>query len=344
MKVLVTGASGFLGSHIVDACIEKGFTVRVIVRPTSDCCYLDTLGNQIEQLKGDFNDRDFINQALTDIDTVLHSAARVTDVGHWNLFYKANIEITEQLLTCAQLKKVKRFVFVSSPSVVAELRDQINIDERYPYPSRFLNYYCETKAIAEQSVLNANTESFITCAIRPRGIWGPRDVAGPFAKFLKKMKLGRLKNLSNGRQIQSSVCYVKNAADACVKAAISPNVAGKAYFITDAKPIDIWPFTDRLADLFNIPRVKGSLPNGLIKAVVPLVELIWRIPYLKNHIAPPVSHYVVGLVTYSATYDISRAKRDLNYTPIVSLDEGIQQFKDWVESVGGIDSYLDKMD
>lgn len=340
MKVLVTGASGFLGSHIVDACIEKAYEPRVIVRPSSDQSYLKSLGNKIEILSGNFTDEGFLNTALKDIDCVIHSAARVQEAGHRDLFVEANITITDLLLKVAKKNSVPRFVFVSSPSAVAELKDQVNIDESYPFPEHFLNYYCETKALAEQHVLAANCEGFTTCAIRPRAVWGPRDTSGPFAKFLKKLQQEKLKDFSGGRTIISSICYVRNAADACLKAAVSEEIAGKTYFVTDNETIDIWKFADQMAETFGIPKVSGSAPLWLLAIIVNLVELIWTLPYLKHNIAPPISRYSAGLITHSATYNIDAARKDLGYTADISLSQAIDEYKAWVQSIGGVDKYL----
>ena len=342
-NILVTGASGFLGSHIVDACLEKGYHVKVIIRPSSDRSYLDSLGEKVKVLAGDFTNEDFLKEAVDDVDCIIHSAARVTDVGHWDLFYEANVGITDRLLACAAQGQVSRFVFVSSPSVVAEQKDQINIDESYPFPAQFLNYYCETKAIAEQHVLTASTESLVTCAIRPRAVWGPRDVAGPFAKFMKKLQQEKLKDLSNGREVMSSICYVRNAADACVKAMTAQNVSGKSYFVTDNETVDLWKFADQMAGTFNIPKVSGAVPGWLVNSLVVIFELLWKVPYLRNNVAPPISSYTVGLVTHSATYNIDRAKKDLGYNADINLDEAINEYSQWVQSIGGIEAYLNKV-
>ncbi|MDX1694019.1 MAG: NAD-dependent epimerase/dehydratase family protein [Ketobacteraceae bacterium] len=340
MKVLVTGASGFLGSHIVDACLEKGHKVRVIVRPSSDLSYLNTLKDQIEILSGDFTDADFLAQAMESLDAVIHSAARVTDTGHRDLFVEANVTITEKLMAVARHKGVSRFVFVSSPSVVAELKGQENIDETYPFPDTFLNYYCETKAIAEQKVISANGHDFITCSLRPRAIWGPRDTSGPFVKFMKKMQQGKLKDLSGGRKIYSSICYVKNAAEACVAALTANNIGGKTYFITDEEIVDLWQFADQMADAFQIPGVGKPAPLSLVSAIVNIIEVLWKFPYLRDNVSPPLSKYSLGLITHTATYSIENAKRDLGYQATIKQAQAIAEYRDWVNRIGGIDTYL----
>ncbi len=343
MHVLITGGSGFLGGHIVDSAINKGYRVRAIVRPSSNCNHLQSLGNNVEIFTGNMYEMEFLTTATKNIDAIIHCLAHVSDAGSWNLFYETNVMITSKLITAAKNNHVKRFIFISSPSVVSELKDQVNIDENYPYPRKFLNYYCETKAIAEQLVLKQNSEHFLTCALRPRGIWGPRDYAGFMPKILNKIKNGKLKNFSKKQNIYSSICYVKNAAIACTSALSASKIGGKVYFITDEQPVNIWKFANRLTEEFSTPAIRGNFPKWLITFALLIIEILWRVPYFRNNFSPPISRYSVGMLTYTATYNISRAKRDLAYEPALNLDEGLYQYKQWIESIGGLDNYLNNL-
>lgn len=342
MKVLVTGGSGFLGSHIVDACVSRGYQVIATVRQRSDTRYLETLtdpqvvAQPISLRQGELSDVDFLQRVMAGVDAVIHCAARVSEVGDWQDFYHDNVALTNHLLAQAQKSGVRHFVYVSSPSVVAELCDQININEAYPYPRQFINYYCHSKALAEQCVLQSHSSAFTTCAIRPRAVWGPRDLSGPFAKLLKRVAHNKLKDLSDGRQIHSSLCYVKNAAAACVKAATAQTVSGQAYFVTDPEPVDLWPFINSMAEAFKLPRVTQRVPLKWVKPLVSFIEAIWQIPYLQRNIPPPVSHYGLGLIIHSATYDIAAANRDLDLqADIIPFSDALAEYQAWVNNQGG---------
>jgi nucleoside-diphosphate-sugar epimerase len=339
MKALVTGASGFLGSHLVDECLAAGDEVRVLVRESSDLTYLRTLPG-IEFALGDLTDSGALRAAADGVDVVYHSAARVTDLGSREQFWDANVLGTDRLLQAARTSGARQFVFVSSPSALMDGTDQLDLDETAPYPARFLNLYSETKAAAEQIVLAADAPGFTTCAIRPRGIWGPRDRSGFMPRLIAKMRAGKLPDLSGGKKVYASLCYCTNAARACVAAARSDRVGGKAYFVADAEKTDVWALLAEVAQRFGghppTKRVSPLVRDTLVGAI----ELLWRIPYLRAHHSPPLSRYSVALLTQSGTYDTSAAARDFGYRPAVSQEAGFAELERWIAEIGGIEEYL----
>jgi nucleoside-diphosphate-sugar epimerase len=338
-RVLVTGATGFLGSHIVDACLAQGDRVAVLARPSSDLAYLKSLPG-VEIVPGDLTDAESLDRATRGVDVVHHSAARVLDYGSRRDFFEANVAGTDRLLDAARKNGARRFVFVSSPSVVSDGEHQIGIDESYPIPARFLNLYSETKAEAETHVLAANAPGFVTCALRPRAVWGPRDRHGFMPKIIGRVLAGRMRDLSGGARIVASLCYCENAARACVLAAASPHVGGKAYFVTDREVVEVWPFMNRLAAMFGAPPVDKRVPGAIVGAAVAITEALWTIPALGHRRSPPVSRYSVSLLTRSATYDTSAARRDFGYEPRVSLEEGLAALRAWIDSIGGVGEYV----
>ncbi len=339
MKALVTGASGFLGSHIVDACLRRGDEVRALVRAGSDREYLNSLP-EVTQVTGDLTDPAALAAAVRGVEVVYHAAARVADHGRRSQFVEANVVGTRHLLMAAREAGVGRFVFVSSPSVVADGLDQLDIDESYPYPARFLNLYSETKAAAEQLVLGANGPGFSTCAIRPRGVWGPRDWRGAIPKILARLLAGRLPDMSGGRTVLASLCHCDNAAEACLLAARSDRVGGRAYFITDGERTDVWAFIRLLAGTFHAPPPRRRIHPALLSALTGLCELLWRLPFLASRYPPPLSRYSVSLLTRSATYDTRAAARDLGYRPIIGGADGLLLLERWVTSIGGLPVFL----
>lgn len=338
MKVLVTGASGFLGGRLVRWLVaDGGHDISILVRPTSD---LRDLGEttDLTLVYGDLTDPQSLARATEGIDVVIHSAARVDERGVRAQFVEENVTATTTLLDSARRNGVSRFVFISSPSALMEYDggDQIDIDESVPYPRRFLNLYSETKAAAEQAVLAANEPGFTTCALRPRAIWGPGDRSGPIVRLLGRAQAGTLPNLSGGREVYASLCHVDNIVDACVKAATSDNVGGKAYFIADAEITNIWPFMGEVAESFGFAAPTRAANMAVVRAVVTVLDTIWKIPYLAVRYSPPLSTYVLALMTRTSTFDTTAARRDFGYVPVVDRDSGLLEFQDWVQSQGGI--------
>jgi nucleoside-diphosphate-sugar epimerase len=338
VKVLVTGASGFLGGRLARRLVADGeHDVSILVRRTSSLVDLgDTSAMRI--VHGDLNDPESLALATRGIDIVVHSAARVDERGVRAQFERENVEATRVLLRAARENGARRFVFVSSPSAVMDYDggDLIGVDESVPYPTRFLNLYSETKAAAEQEVLAANGDGFVTCALRPRAIWGPGDRSGPIVRLLGRAQAGKLPNLSGGRDVLASLCHVDNIVDACVKAAASDRVGGRAYFVADAEVTNIWPYMAEVAHEFGFGIAERTPDLRVVGAVVRVLDAVWKIPYLATRWSPPLSMYVLALMTRSATFDTSAAAADFGYVPVVDRESGMAEFRSWVEEQGGI--------
>ncbi|WP_141718014.1 NAD-dependent epimerase/dehydratase family protein [Nocardia altamirensis] len=337
-KVLVTGASGFLGGAIVRRLVRDGANdVSILVRRTSNLADLGTDVDRVQVVYGDLTDQASLVQATNGVDIVIHSAARVDERGTREQFWNENVRATEQLLDAARRGGASRFVFISSPSALMDYDggDQLDIDESVPYPRRYLNLYSETKAEAERAVLAANTTGFTTCALRPRAIWGAGDRSGPIVRLLGRTGTGKLPDISFGRTVYASLCHVDNVVEACVRAATSDAVGGKAYFLADAEKTNVWEFLASVAtDLGYQPPTRKPNPK-VINAVVAVLETVWRIPAVATRWSPPLSRYAVALMTRSATYDTSAATRDFGYQPIVDRDSGLASFLAWLGTQGG---------
>ncbi|SEE72672.1 Nucleoside-diphosphate-sugar epimerase [Streptomyces sp. 2231.1] len=341
VKVLVTGASGFLGSHIVDACLRGGDTVRVLVREESDISRLRTL--PVELVFGDLRDPVSLRRAADGIDVVHHSAARVTDRGSPAQFRDANVDGTRRLMSAASNAGVRRFVFISSPSALMGIRDgdRLGIDESEPYPKKFLNWYSKTKAAAERLVVAANRADFTTVALRPRAIWGPRDYFGFMPRLLAKMMTGSLPDLSAGRPVYASLCYCENAAAASVRASRAQGVGGRAYFIADPEPVEVWSTLADLAERYGAIPPTRRVRRAPLQALAFATDMLWKLPPLARYAAPPVSRYSLALLTRSATYDVSAARRDLT-APAVDHQTGMTKLSAWIDEIGGVDEFIRK--
>ncbi|WP_084528589.1 NAD-dependent epimerase/dehydratase family protein [Nocardia crassostreae] len=339
MKALVTGASGFLGGAIVRRLVREGdYEVAILVRPTSNLRDLADVIDRVEVRHGDLTDLASLVNATKGVDVVFHSAARVDERGTRAQFVAENFTATQRLLRAARDNGARRFVFISSPSAMMDRfgGDQIDIDESVPYPHHYLNFYSETKAAAERFVLDSNTAEFTTCALRPRTIWGAGDRSGPIVRLLSRAAAGSLPDVSFGKDVYASLCHVENIAEACVLAAASEKVGVKAYFVADAEKTNVWGFLGEVAAGLGYEKPSRQPNPRVLHAVVEIIETVWRIPYIATRFSPPLSRYVVALMTRTATYDTGAATRDFGYQPIVDRDRGLAEFLAWLETQGGV--------
>lgn len=333
MTVLVTGASGFVGGAIVRGLLARGVPVRAMVRDPASA----PAGAEVAV--ADLADAAALARAVTGAKAVVHAAALLGEFGRPAEFFAVNVAGTDRLMQEAAAAGVERFVFLGSPSslMAPDGGDQLGIDETVPYPARFLNSYCETKAVAEQLVLAADTPTFTTCSLRPRAVWGPGDRRGPIVQILAKLRAGRLPDLSGGRDVRASLCYIDHLVWAVELALEAENIGGRAYFVADAEPVPVWPTMAAVARRFGLAAPSVVVPAPVLGGALAAIETVWRIPAVAQRWTPPLSRYAVALVTRSATYDLTRAERELGFRPTVPFDEGLDRFHAWVTEIGGLD-------
>lgn len=328
MHALVTGATGFLGQYLVEKLHARGDCVRAFCRhPIPE---LETLG--IEIARGDIRDSAAVNAACEKVDVVFHTAAVAGIWGPWEHYYSINTQGTENVITACRAQGVRKLVFSSSPSVTFNGVDQCGIDERAPYPSRWLCHYPHTKALAEQAVLSANSAALATCALRPHLIWGPRD-RHLIPRLIERARAGKLRRVGDGTNRIDTI-FVENAADAHLLAgdALSPHspVAGRAYFLSQGEPVNCWDWIDALLALEDLPPVKKSIALSTAWQVGHLLEGAYRLLRLKGE--PRMTRFLAAQLGTSHYFNITAAQRDFGYRPTVSNAEGMQRLATAIRS------------
>jgi len=320
MKVLVTGGGGFLGGAIVRQLLARGDTVRSFSRSAHD--NLEALG--VEQHQGDLEDADLVRDAVRGVDVVIHTAAKTGIWGGYYGYYETNVVGTQNVIEACQQTGITRLVYTSTPSVAFRGVDQEGEDESGPLPEKFLCHYAKTKATAEQLILQATREGGIqTVSLRPHLIWGPGDTQ-LVPRIIERAKAGKLRLVGGGAKLVDTV-YVDNAAQAHLLAAdrlgASSPCAGKAYYITNGEP---WPMKKIIGGILEAAKMKPvekSIPASMAYALGSLMEIAYRA--LRREDEPPMTRFVARQLGTAHWYDIGAAKRDLDYVPTISMDEGM---------------------
>lgn len=326
MKVFVTGGGGFLGRAIVRQLRKRGDDVVSYSRSH----YPDLQALGVEHRQGDLSQRNRLAAAMMDCDAVIHTAAKAGVWGRPEDFYNANVRGTEHVLIACQELNIPKLVYTSSPSVVHPGDRGIEGgDESLPYPSHFDAEYPKTKAVAERMVLQANSATLATVALRPHLIWGPEDPHF-LPRLIARAQAGRLRLIGQDDPLVDTV-YVDNAAEAHLLALdrLQPGAAigGKAYFITQDQPIPISEFVNGLIGVADVPEVRRRVPAGLAYMLGGVLETVHR--GLKLPGEPMMTRFMAHQLATPHWFDITAAKRDLDYRPRISIPEGFQRLRSW---------------
>ncbi len=324
MHALVTGGGGFLGLYMTEQLVARGDTVRVFCR--GRYTRLDELG--VETIQGDVRDADAVSRACEGIDVVFHTAAVPGIWGAWKMFHSINTQGTLNVIRGCRKHGVGKLVFTSSPSVIYDGIAHENVSESYPYPHDYLCHYPHSKALAERAVLEANgREGLASVSLRPHLIWGPRD-NHLIPRLVQRARSGRLRRVGAGQNLISMV-YVENAAAAHLQAADALSagspVAGQAYFINEPVPVNLWQWIDELLQRAGLPPVKKRISATAawrLGAAMEAVYWLFRLPG-----EPPMTRFLALQLSSSHYYDISKAKRDFGYQPLVSVEEGMRRLE-----------------
>lgn len=321
MNALVTGGGGFLGLAIVRALRARGDAVRSLSRQEHPA--LRELG--AEHMRGDVADAAAVLAAAKGCDIVFHVAAKAGVWGPCEEYHRANVVGTENVLAACRAHGIRRLVHTSSPSVVFDGRDMEGVDESVPYPAHFEAHYPHTKALAEQLVLKANSPTLATVALRPHLIWGPGD-NHLLPRLIARAKSGQLRRIGSQRKLVDTV-FIDNAADAHLLAAdaLAPGAAcaGKAYFISNGEPIELWDMVNRMLAAAGLPPVTRTVPSGLAMFLATCFEAAHK--FTGNPNEPRLTRFVVREMTTAHWFNISAAKRDFGYVPRVTTEEGLRR-------------------
>lgn len=317
--IAVTGGGGFLGGAVVRRLLARGDEVRSVQR--SDAPALRELGASV--VRADLAERDAVLRALEGCDAVVHVAAKAGAWGSYESFHQANVVGTENVLAACRAHGIARLVYTSTPSVVHSGGDVEGVDERAPYATHFDAHYPATKAAAERLVLEANGPHLATVALRPHLIWGPGDTQLT-ARVLARARAGKLRLVGGGGKAIDSV-YIDNAALAHLLALdrVSPGApcAGRAYFITQGEPMPQRELVNGILAAAGLPPCTRSISPRLAYVAGALMEAAWTV--LRRDDEPLMTRFIASQLATAHWYDISAARRDLGYSPEVTVAEGL---------------------
>ncbi len=326
-KAFVTGASGFTGSYLCKALKEKGYIVKALVRKNSNREKLKKL--DVKFVEGDLSDPESIKGKIKDVDIVFHIAALYRQEGvSKNMFTKVNVEGTRAVLDESIAAGVKRFVHCSTVGVQGEISNPPAAEDAPYNPG---DHYQVSKLEGEKLALSYFRDGKIDgVVVRPVGIYGPGDTR--FLKLFRHIYKGNFKMIGKGEALYH-LTFVEDLVEGIFLAGETPGTSGQIYTLGGNEYLPLTELVKLLAEILDKPVSKIHIPLWPVYAAAFLCEMVCR----PLGIEPPIYRRRLDFFTKDRAFDITKAKKELNYAPKVPLKQGLTRTAEWYKKNGMLD-------
>lgn len=313
MRVLVTGASGLLGREVARLLVRQGHAVATFQRRPSGV-------DGAADFRGSVTDDQAFHRAIAGAEGIIHLAAKVSFTGRAAEFDEVNVEGTRRLLNAARAAGVRDLVFVSSPSVANSGAAIAGLGAEPADPEHAHGDYSRTKAKAELLALAADAPGFRIAAVRPHIVWGPGDTQ-LVERVLARAGRGRLPLLDAGAALIDTT-YVDNAASAIVAALHRiEHIHGRALVVSNGEPRPVGELLAGICAAGGVAAPSWTVPGGMARAVGAVVEKVWT--WARRNEEPPMTRFLAEQLSTAHWFDQRETRELLDWTPAVSLDEGL---------------------
>jgi nucleoside-diphosphate-sugar epimerase len=316
----VTGGSGFIGGRLIERLAGEGRTVRALARSDAAAAKVEALGAQ--SIRGDLDDPASIAAAAAGAELAFHLAAKVGDWGPWEEFERGNVEGTRNALSACAEAGVRRFVHCGTEAALMDGEPLVDVDETAPLRPDSPAPYAATKARAEQAVQGANRGGFETVVLRPRFVWGKGDTT-LLPTMIEAVESGKFAWIGGGRNLTATT-HVDNVVEGLLLAA-DKGRPGEAYFVTDGEPTTLREFITAMIGTQGVEVPDKSVPGWVAGPMAVLSEAAWKALPLKG--GPPMTKFRAWFLTQECTIDISKAREELGYAPVISREQGLADLR-----------------
>lgn len=337
-KILITGGLGFIGRALVDRFADLGHDVTCVDMVEGSC------RSDVKFRRLDIRDPEAVIEACTGMDSIIHCASLVhTRHNREQDVWTINLGGTNNIIEACRKLSIPRLTYISTASVVYKGKDIENGNETLSYSCISQVPYTDSKIAAEKQVLAFSGKGqTLTCAIRPHVVFGAGDHRF-IPAIIKKARQGKLKRVVGNRDKLSDFTYISNLVDAVVAAEerLMPGsaVCGQAYFVANGEPTVFFDFVEKLLLEMGYPPIKGKVPYWLAYSFAAIVEVI---DTFKGGTLNAEDHLTRFSIRYLVThhyFSIAKARRDLQWQPKVSLQEGIRLTVEELSRQGRADAH-----
>jgi 2-alkyl-3-oxoalkanoate reductase len=322
MKILLTGATGFLGYRTLEKLINEPEIKTIVATGRNLLDYRKITHEKVQYQIGELEDIDFVKKITKGVDIIVNTASLSAPWGKRTAFIQANLNTQNNLIHAAKERGIERFIYISSPSIYYNGKNRWDVKEAELLPKKFINEYARTKYEAEQ-ILNRHFTPYII--LRPRALIGRGDsIIMP--RLIRAVSEGRLKVIGKGNNIVD-LTSVSNVADAIKLALKAPKEAlNEAYNITNGEPVNLWEQIELVLKQLNLELSAKRIPFVIVDNIARLLEIKSK---LTNNQEPTLTRYGVGTLAKSFTLDISKARELLGYNPAMNTESAINEFVNW---------------
>jgi len=321
ISVLVTGANGFIGSHVCKKLLEDGFDVKALVRRVSDISSIKDMPIKIEY--GSLNDIKDLRNVVKNVKIVIHLAAVMAEWGKKEYFEKVNVCGTRTLLDACLEENVKRFVFISSVAVEDFLKSKYKRYTLSKIPVSFS--YALTKFEAEKIVMDYHDMGNISASIvRPCTVFGPGNPVT--FNILNCLKSGRMIYTGKG-DIFVPYSYVENLADAIALIAKNDSSSGKYYTVTDGIKITQKEFYEKICNKRGTNLSSIYIDIRLSYVIAWFLENVYRFFNIKSK--PPQTLFNVFSHRNCSFKPLDENLKELGYEPKIKINEAVEKCISW---------------
>ncbi len=319
-KLLVTGATGLVGSQVIQRALELGQPVTALVRSVEQASFLQEQG--VELIEGDLTRPETLQGKLSGVTQVVHTAAKVGDWGRVDEYRQTNVTGLLNLIAALQEQcKLKRLIHISSLGVYAA-RDHHGTDETEPPHASGIDGYTLSKIEAEQLL---QQQSIPYTILRPGFIYGPRDRT-VLPRILERLQSGQFAYLGSPEKLMNNT-YVKHLVDAVFLALNQEQAVGQIYNITDVTLVSKREFISTIAEQAGYKSPEKVVPLPVARHLAKLLEGLWRLLGKKQ--APILSQARIKFLGLNLDYSTLKAQHELGYAPQTTYQEAMSETIDW---------------
>ncbi len=328
MKIIITGATGFIGRNLAEQLHENG--IQVIATGRNEEIGRALTSHGVVFRPADLSSPQALEAAFSPADCVIHCAAKAGDWGGFDEFYQTNVLGTRHVIQACRRHGINRLIFISTPSVYIDGRDRFDILESDPLPARQLTHYAITKLAAEQELLALSDEGFEVIIVRPRAVYGPYD--NTFIPRLLRMAKRRRFPLIGGGETRVDVTYIVNLVELIRAALSAPSTAwNQVYNLSNGDPLTIARWFELMLGVVDTPFRPKKVPEQAAWSLAALMELGTRLPFGPKQ--PLITRFSVRYMARSMTLSIAKASDLLDYRPRFATEES---FTDYAQRLSAV--------